>query len=160
MCRVPAVHRIHCYPTDSVLAAVLSGLLKKLGILDRYAGGSQLDVLGPLCRQDRSRHLRRCKRYDPHDDQACLRPPVDGRLLRGIHAPTDGGVGWTALRRPSSGNPPCPLRDDATIPLTNAKILNRLLTNARLHVHDDSHVELITNATEQARVIDEFRHQA
>ena len=51
-------------------------------------------------------------------------------------------------------------RDDAIIPLTNAKILNRLLTNARLHVHDDSHVELITNATEQARVIDEFRHQA
>jgi len=70
------------------------------------------------------------------------------------------GIGWTSIFA-------LPLirqrtlivagRDDPIIPLANAKILNRLLPNARLHVHDGGHVELITNAAEQARVIEEFR---
>jgi pimeloyl-ACP methyl ester carboxylesterase len=50
-------------------------------------------------------------------------------------------------------------RDDPIMPLANAKIMNRLLPNAQLDIHDGGHVELITNATEQARMIEEFRRQ-
>ena len=49
--------------------------------------------------------------------------------------------------------------NDPNIPLANAEILNRLLPNAELHIHDGGHVELITNATEHARVIEEFRRR-
>ena len=37
--------------------------------------------------------------------------------------------------------------------------MNRLLPNATLHVHDGGHVELITSAAEQARVIEAFRRR-
>lgn len=50
--------------------------------------------------------------------------------------------------------------DDPIVPLANAKIMNRLLPNSALHVHDGGHVELIANAAEQARVIEEFRRKA
>ena len=50
--------------------------------------------------------------------------------------------------------------DDPVIPLVNAKIMNRLLPNSALHIHDGGHVELIANAAEQARVIEEFRRKA
>jgi poly(3-hydroxyalkanoate) depolymerase len=73
------------------------------------------------------------------------------------------GVGWTSVfmlplvRQPSlivAGS------DDPIIPLANAKIMNRLLPNSALHIHDGGHVELIANAAEQARVIEEFRRTA
>jgi hypothetical protein len=50
--------------------------------------------------------------------------------------------------------------DDPIMPLVNAKIMNRLLPNAALHIHEGGHVELITDATEQAQVIEEFRRSA
>jgi poly(3-hydroxyalkanoate) depolymerase len=70
------------------------------------------------------------------------------------------GAGWTSIfmlpliRQPTlimAGS------DDPIIPLANAKIMNRLLPNAALHIHEGGHVELITDATRQARVIEEFR---
>ena len=70
------------------------------------------------------------------------------------------GAGWTSVfmlplvRQPTlivAGS------DDPIIPLANAKIMNRLLPNSALHIHDGGHVELIANAAEQARVIEEFR---
>ena len=73
------------------------------------------------------------------------------------------GAGWTSVfmlplvRQPTlivAGT------DDPIIPLANAKIMNRLLPNSALHIHHGGHVELIANAAEQARVIEEFRRKA
>ncbi|MDT5186984.1 MAG: hypothetical protein QOI29_5142 [Mycobacterium sp.] len=56
------------------------------------------------------------------------------------------GAGWTSVfmlplvRRPTrivAGS------DDPIIPLADAKIMNRLLPNSALHIHDGGHVELI-----------------
>ena len=72
------------------------------------------------------------------------------------------GAGWTSIfalpliRQPTliiAGT------DDPIVPLINAKIMSRLLPNATLHVHDGGHVELVTSATEQARVIEAFRRR-
>jgi poly(3-hydroxyalkanoate) depolymerase len=49
--------------------------------------------------------------------------------------------------------------DDPIIPVVNARIMDRLLPNSALHIHDGGHVELITDSAEQARVIEEFRRQ-
>ncbi|MGZ8803360.1 MAG: alpha/beta fold hydrolase [Mycobacterium sp.] len=73
------------------------------------------------------------------------------------------GAGWTSLfalpliRQRTlivSGT------DDPMIPLVNARIMNRLLPNSALHVHDGGHVELVANAPDQARVIEEFRRRS
>jgi pimeloyl-ACP methyl ester carboxylesterase len=72
------------------------------------------------------------------------------------------GAGWTSIfalpliRQPTliiAGT------DDPIVPLINAKIMSQLLPNATLHVHDGGHVELVTSATEQARVIEAFRRR-
>jgi poly(3-hydroxyalkanoate) depolymerase len=69
------------------------------------------------------------------------------------------GVGWTSLplllfiRQPTlilAG------ADDPIIPLVNARIMARLLPDATLHVHDDGHLGLITQAHELAPVVAGF----
>ena len=47
--------------------------------------------------------------------------------------------------------------DDPVVPLTNARILHRLLPNSTLHLHSGGHVDLITNAAELAPVVEMFR---
>jgi poly(3-hydroxyalkanoate) depolymerase len=47
--------------------------------------------------------------------------------------------------------------DDPIIPVANAKIMSRLLPHATMHLHPGGHVDLITNATELAPVIETFR---
>ncbi len=47
--------------------------------------------------------------------------------------------------------------DDPIIPVVNAHIMNRLLPRSTLHLHDGGHVDLVTNSTALAPVIDEFR---
>ena len=49
--------------------------------------------------------------------------------------------------------------DDPIIALANAKIMSRLLPNATLHVHAGGHVEIVTSAADQARVIEAFRRR-
>jgi poly(3-hydroxyalkanoate) depolymerase len=46
--------------------------------------------------------------------------------------------------------------DDPIIPVANAKIMSRLLPHATVHLHPGGHVDLITNATELAPVIEMF----
>ena len=69
------------------------------------------------------------------------------------------GAGWTSLpglpfvRQPTlilAGN------DDPIIPLVNARIMTRLLPHARLHVYDDGHLGLLTQAHELAPVVTDF----
>jgi poly(3-hydroxyalkanoate) depolymerase len=69
------------------------------------------------------------------------------------------GVGWTSL--------PClPLirqqalilsgEDDPIIRVVNARLMHRLLPNARLHLFDDGHLGLITRADELAPMVGDF----
>ena len=46
--------------------------------------------------------------------------------------------------------------DDPIIPMANARIMSRLLPHARLHQHSGGHIDLVTNASELAPVIDKF----
>ena len=69
------------------------------------------------------------------------------------------GLGWTSL-------PFLPLLrqatlilsgdDDPLIPLANARLLRRLIPNARLHVYDGGHLSLVTEAAQHAPVVDRF----
>jgi pimeloyl-ACP methyl ester carboxylesterase len=47
--------------------------------------------------------------------------------------------------------------DDQLVPPFNARLLARLLPNARLHLVPDGHLALITSAQEIGPVIDAFR---
>jgi poly(3-hydroxyalkanoate) depolymerase len=69
------------------------------------------------------------------------------------------GAGWTSLpflpliRQPTlllAGD------DDPIVPLVNARLIHRLLPDARLHIYTDGHLGLITNAGELAPVIARF----
>ena len=69
------------------------------------------------------------------------------------------GAGWSSLpflprlRQPTlimSGD------DDPIIPLTNARLLHRLIPNSRLHVYHGGHLALVTEAAELAPVVDAF----
>jgi poly(3-hydroxyalkanoate) depolymerase len=69
------------------------------------------------------------------------------------------GAGWTSLpflpllRQPTlimSGD------DDPIIPLANARVMNRLIPDSRLHVYHGGHLALVTEAAELAPVVDEF----
>ncbi len=70
-----------------------------------------------------------------------------------------GGLGWTSLpllpllRQPTlvvAGD------DDPIIPIANAHLMARLLPRARLHIHHDGHLALMTSADELAPVIARF----
>jgi len=50
--------------------------------------------------------------------------------------------------------------DDPIIPVVNAKIMCRLLPHATVHLHAGGHVDLITNASELAPVVEMFRRAA
>ena len=50
--------------------------------------------------------------------------------------------------------------DDPIVPVVNARIMHRLLPHSTLHLHGGGHVDLITNATELAPVIETFRHRS
>ena len=47
--------------------------------------------------------------------------------------------------------------DDPIIPVVNARIMARLLPHPTLHLHAGGHVDLITNASVLASVIESFR---
>jgi poly(3-hydroxyalkanoate) depolymerase len=49
--------------------------------------------------------------------------------------------------------------DDPVIPVANARIMERLLPHATVHMHAGGHVDMITNAAELAPVIESFRDQ-
>lgn len=63
------------------------------------------------------------------------------------------GLGWTSLfALPLIRQPTLVLagRDDPIVPLVNARIMARLLPHATLHVYDDGHLGLVTQADELA----------
>ena len=100
----------------------------------------------------------------PRSDPPMIKRIFDRQLMAGsrvgyVHQLL-AGAGWTSVfmlpfvRQPTlivAGS------DDPIIPLANAKVMNWLLPNPELLIHDGGHVELITNAAELARAIEEFR---
>jgi poly(3-hydroxyalkanoate) depolymerase len=69
------------------------------------------------------------------------------------------GAGWTSvpflplLRQPTlimSGD------DDPIIPLANARLMNRLIPDSRLHVYHGGHLGLVTEAAQLAPVVSQF----
>ena len=69
------------------------------------------------------------------------------------------GIGWTSL-------PALPLirqrtlilagNDDPIIPLVNARIMHRLLPHATVHVYDDGHIGLVTQADQLGPIVSRF----
>ncbi len=69
------------------------------------------------------------------------------------------GAGWTSvpflplIRQPTlimSGD------DDPIIPLVNARLMNRLIPDSRLHIYHGGHLGLVTEAAQLAPVVDRF----
>jgi len=46
--------------------------------------------------------------------------------------------------------------DDPIVPVANARLMNRLLPHAAVHLHNGGHIDLVTNAPELAPVIETF----
>jgi pimeloyl-ACP methyl ester carboxylesterase len=46
--------------------------------------------------------------------------------------------------------------DDPIVPPVNARIMSRLIPNARLHIFDDGHLGLLTSADELAPIVADF----
>jgi poly(3-hydroxyalkanoate) depolymerase len=82
-----------------------------------------------------------------------------GGTKRGYGYQLLAGMGWTSLpflafvRQPTlilAGN------DDPIVPLVNARIMQRLLPRARLHIYQGGHVALVTEPRSLAPVVGDF----
>ncbi len=78
---------------------------------------------------------------------------------RGYYYQLAASTGWTSLpflrliRQPTlvmAGD------DDPIVPVVNARLMARLLPDARLHIYHGGHIALITEATELAPVVEGF----
>ena len=78
---------------------------------------------------------------------------------RGYYYQLLAGFGWSTLpallliRQPTlivAGD------DDPIVPVVNARIMSRLIPDARLHVYEGGHIALITEADRLAPVVEEF----
>ena len=98
-------------------------------------------------------------RDDPTRVRALMHDRARVGSRRGYLYQLLAGVGWSSL-------PALPFirqrtlilagSDDPIIPLVNARIMQRLLPHARLHVYDDGHLALVTAADELAPLIARF----
>jgi len=77
-----------------------------------------------------------------------------------LHQLLAGSV-WTSLfALPAIRQPTLVIAgtDDPIIPIVNAHLMTRLIPHAELHVHAGGHIDMVTNASELAPVIDTFLH--
>lgn len=98
-------------------------------------------------------------RDDPTRVRALMHDRARVGSRRGYLYQLLAGAGWSSL-------PALPFirqrtlilagSDDPIIPLVNARIMQRLLPHARLHVYDDGHLALVTAADELAPLIARF----
>ena len=68
-------------------------------------------------------------------------------------------TGWTSVRWLRKLYQPTLIiagSEDPIVPLTNAKLMARLIPDSRLHVVDDGHLALLTSAKELAPVVERF----
>jgi poly(3-hydroxyalkanoate) depolymerase len=127
-------------------------------------------VLGRMLTPRRHRDPEYARRIAGEIYGGTMRSAPD-RAARALHAHTRLGprrgyyyqlaasTGWSSLpflrliRQPTlvvAGD------DDPIIPLVNARVMSRLLPDARLHVYRGGHIALVTEAAELAPVVEEF----
>jgi len=91
-----------------------------------------------------------------HGHLRFIRPPS----VRGYFYQILAGWGWSSLPWLRTIDRPALVLaadDDPIVPLTNGRLIARLLPNARLHVvRDGGHLFLITHADEMAQLVEEF----
>ncbi|MGY1787429.1 alpha/beta fold hydrolase, partial [Geodermatophilus sp. SYSU D00698] len=98
-------------------------------------------------------------------------PPAPERAARALHAHERTGPrrgyyyqlaassGWSSLPFLSLVRQPTLVvagDDDPIVPLVNARIMARLIPDARLHVYRGGHLALVTEADELAPVVEDF----
>ena len=98
-------------------------------------------------------------RIDTEEIAAAMHDNNRAGLSRGYLYQLAASAGWTSV-------PFLPLLrqhtlilagdDDPIIPLANARLMNLLIPNARLHVYHGGHLGLVTEAAELAPVVDAF----
>jgi poly(3-hydroxyalkanoate) depolymerase len=112
-----------------------------------YAGSIAAEIYGGTMRSDperAARVLHSASRLGPR---------------RGYYFQLAASTGWSSLpflrliRQPTlilAGD------DDPIIPVINARVMARLIPDARLHLYSGGHIALITEAMELAPVVEEF----
>jgi poly(3-hydroxyalkanoate) depolymerase len=118
------------------------------------------------------------RRFTDPDYMASIAPDLYGGRLRtspelaaGFHRVLKPGgmlgyywqilglVGWTSIHWLSQIRQPTLVlsgADDPIVPPVNARIMSRLIPNARLHIFDDGHLGLLTSADELAPIVADF----
>jgi poly(3-hydroxyalkanoate) depolymerase len=96
-----------------------------------------------------------------HPERAAAVLHSESRLgpRRGYYFQLAASTGWSSLPFLKLIRQPTLLvmgDDDPIIPVANARIMARLLPDARLHLYHGGHIALITEAHELAPVIEEF----
>lgn len=98
-------------------------------------------------------------RTDPRRGAALLHAATRAGPKRGYYFQLLAGAGWSSLPGlPLVRQPTLVLAgdDDPIIPLVNARVLQRLLPHARLHVYHGGHLGILTESDELAAVIEPF----
>jgi len=98
-------------------------------------------------------------RTEPDRAARALHAETRVGLRRGYYYQLAASTGWSSLpflrliRQPTlvlAGD------DDPIVPVVNARIMARLLPDARLHVYDGGHIALVTEAHQLAPVVEDF----
>ena len=138
--------------TGAIVVPARPAVLVQMITPRRYLGPRHLLEVAPKLYGGTARHAPEWVAATMHAHSRVGSP-------RGYLYQLTAGLGWTSL-------PFLPLLrqatlilsgdDDPLIPLANARLLRRLIPNARLHVYRGGHLDLVTEAVEHAPVVDRF----
>ena len=112
-------------------------------------------VRRPVARRD----LRRLDARRPRRAAQLLHGATRAGPKRGYYYQLAAMAGWTSLPFLSLLRQPTLVLggdDDPIIPLANARMLARLIPDARLHVYRGGHLGILTESDELAPVIEDF----
>lgn len=137
--------------TGAIMVPGKLSVLRKLATPRRYLDPSYMQEVGPEIYGGRAS-------LDPETVRQHV-GSMKTRGARGYYYQLLAATGWTSLpwlrklRQPTlviSGS------EDPIVPVTNAKILARLIPDSRLHIVKDGHLALLTSAKELAPIVENF----
>jgi poly(3-hydroxyalkanoate) depolymerase len=137
--------------TGAIMVPGKPSVLLKLATPRRYLDPSYMEEIGPEIYGGRAS-------LDPETVRQHV-GSMKTRGARGYYYQLLAVSGWTSLpwlrklRQPTlviSGS------EDPIVPVTNAKILARLIPDSRLHIVEDGHLALLTSAKELAPIVERF----